>query len=525
MPLTRVCISCGHSTYSGFGPSVYCDRCDHTETNCQCTPIQQPIDFCRCGRMTNEDGCCNRCNYAIWLCICHAIVCRLCQGSATANYSDRYPNYTNDYIPACNNCGELEPECTCHPAFNYSVLDKQMVCQIRHRDVYQWECSRCGWESSADPAYCTSEDCQYQIRACNNVFHASYDCGGICTGCDNHADGCHCGDPEYCSNCEESPCECAGPEQINILNNYPEPHNPAEEVTIHMAANCRCESCKIAKFGLTSSKLKSAFIESYSYTPIWKLFTAPNDPDNYFLGVELETDQYRRDTSGREINSGVDVSVAADMALPKSLWFAKSDSSVSGPEFVSHPATFAYWNKNKKYVSQMLKMLVHAGYRSHDNNRCGMHINISRTAFESATHLFRFLTILHADPEWSLKMSQRTRSSAGQWAKLDSCIDSYDRKQISNKMMGTGYDEGYTDDRYVALNAPMGEKRFEFRLPRGTLRTDRFYKNLEWTVAMIEFAEETRVKECNPNTFMEFVSENNTIYPNLLSFIQERIIQ
>lgn len=290
---------------------------------------------------------------------------------------------------------------------------------------------------------------------------------------------------------------------------------------------CRCESCKMARF--EGHKLRDAVIHSYSYRPRpWRLRSVKDDPFSYYLGVELETDSFKS-TLGPDGSlldyrySNVPEEVAADMRRPKQLWVPKHDSSVSGPEFASHPATLTYWRAHKRELAAMFRMLIHAGYRSHDNDRCGMHINVSRSAVESPDHLYRWLTLLNVSPRWSIRMAQRTVDSAERWAKLNlqNVSDRQETVRHAYPILAPGV-YGGTGDRYCAVNAPYGEPRFEFRLPRGTLRIDRFFKNLEWTVAMLEFTRTAKVADCKPTKFMAWVMENRPQYPHLAAFLVER---
>jgi hypothetical protein len=280
---------------------------------------------------------------------------------------------------------------------------------------------------------------------------------------------------------------------------------------------CLCEACEVNRKGRHSYyntdgiKLKKGVVHEYSHKPNWRLMRVPGDTFKYYLGVELETDN----PDGTVMN---DESV--DFRRPKNFWFAKHDGSVSGPEFVSQPATFTYWKREKKKVAEMLMLLRHAGLRSHDGGNAGMHVSISRAAFDSREHLLRFLAMIYAHPNWTLKMSQRTRSQVDHWAKLDVGQTSAQRFALCDEM----YDRApMRRGRYVALNAPYREERFEFRIPRGTLRLDRFYKNLEWVVAMAEYSRGVDIAVCNPIAFTAWVMAKRGTYPNLASFILERM--
>lgn len=288
---------------------------------------------------------------------------------------------------------------------------------------------------------------------------------------------------------------------------------PLATATAESAA-CSCETCKFLRY--EDSKLRGAVVHQYSYRPEWRFRQLAGETPAYYLGVELET------SAGHAANNRwVSNELAADMRLPKTLWVAKRDGSVSGPEFASHPATLAYWNSKRNDLSEMFKQLLHAGYRSHNGDTCGMHINISRSAFADKQHLFRFLTLIYDNPNQTLKLSQRTANSARSWAKLQPLRNPAERHAWTDQV-GSGPTAG-CHDRYVALNAPWGQRRFELRIPRGTLRIDRFFKNLQWTVAAIEFTRTSTVHDARRfGRFAAYVAAHSEQYPDLLAFLQEK---
>lgn len=289
------------------------------------------------------------------------------------------------------------------------------------------------------------------------------------------------------------------------------------EVVHEGGKRCNCESHKLLR--QEQSKLGHAVVHEYGYEPRrWRLLSTSDEPNPpYYLGVELETDNYFKDKDGSFKRSDLGLTQAAAMRAPKQMWIASRDGSVSGPEFVSHPATLAYWHSKRKQLETMFTTLLHAGYRSHDNDKAGMHVSISTTAFADSGHLYRFLSLIHSKPAWSLRMSQRTRTSADHWAKVEILQSATEREQTATDILNR---RGYRD-RYSALNVP-GDARYEFRLPRGTLRIDRFFKNLEWTAAMVEYSRGARLNQSTPAHFMQYVADNAETYPNLHAFIVER---
>lgn len=339
-----------------------------------------------------------------------------------------------------------------------------------------------------------------------------------------------------------------------------------EEQPLYVDDNC--EACKLKALPYyaqeSGTTIRQGVLRNYSYEPTWRMLSEENDPFSYFLGVELETDSHFVQTvpaherafswqRDRIENSAISQALVIGMRNPRNMWIAKEDASISGPEFVSHPATLTYWHNRKPQLAQMFKMLIHAGYRSHDNDKCGMHINISKSAFDDAKHLYRFLTLVHFSPAWSRRMSQRTAESAAHWAALDLSGEGEakeKRRQLAKwAMQGPNVDEYQRDsygmalrdpngwsylrnpdytarpyvDRHTAVNIDNGP-RVEFRLPRGTLRIDRFFKNLEWTTGMVEYTRNVGVLQSRPKAFMDWVMEgtNRPKYPHLAQFLTER---
>lgn len=243
----------------------------------------------------------------------------------------------------------------------------------------------------------------------------------------------------------------------------------------------------------------------------WQLRRVQNDRYGYYLGVELETDT-DYDTPSMILER------AASMRRPLDHWHAKHDGSVGGPEFASNPATLTWWQRHKIQVSEMFKLLLHAGLRSYDGGKAGMHVNISRTAFDDPGHLYRFAHLIHIKPSWSTILSQRTADQVQQWSRFTAIgrsISDWKRWADDHYL-----NSGSPSEKYAVLNAPYGP-RIEFRLPRGTLRIDRFMKNLEWTTSMVEYTRNAD-NDPHPFPFMESVIQTPGRYPNLYGFMNER---
>ena len=295
------------------------------------------------------------------------------------------------------------------------------------------------------------------------------------------------------------------PESLDFDSSVNIPTEGKAKVDISNETLCYCESCKAKRY--ETNDLTYRRVHNYSYTPrAWRMHKSTNDKFPYFMGVELETTAYHRDH--------LDNGFAVDMRRPKQFWLAKRDGSVTGPEFASHPATLTWWHENEGNLAEMFKMLTHAGFTSHNGGQAGMHVNISRDAFSNAEHLYRFMHLVTMRPDWSITMAQRTLDKANSWAKI------YDYSMDTCISATSGY-RRYLTNKYSVVN--ILSNRYEFRLPRGTLRLDRFLKNLEWTAAMVGFTRQNEeVADVNPAEFMDWITNFPTVYANLNSFVEEK---
>lgn len=208
---------------------------------------------------------------------------------------------------------------------------------------------------------------------------------------------------------------------------------------------------------------------------------------------------------------------AAGMSQPVGLWHPKHDASVSGPEFASQPASLAYWRAHRPRLATMFRALLHGGMRSHDGDTAGMHVNIGTTGFADADHLYRFASLVVANPRWATRMAQRTHQSVASWARFDALSNATTRRQWADSVARNGYCA--LSSRYSVLNAP-GGGRVEFRLPRGTIRLDRFFAKLEWTAAMVEYSRDGS-RPVRVSGFCQWAAASGE-YPDLAQYLVER---
>jgi hypothetical protein len=186
-------------------------------------------------------------------------------------------------------------------------------------------------------------------------------------------------------------------------------------------------------------------------------------------------------------------------------------------EIVSHPATYDYLIQNKhlwRYIFESRKF----GARSYATNSCGIHIHLTRDYF-TKEHLHRFLTMVYNQPSFTYLISQRKYSELQRWGSL--------YKRDSGKPTKLNYADikGRVDkrpyERYEAVNLT-NSNTIELRLFRGTLNEVSFWKNIEYTHALVEFTKVTSFKKLTLKNFIKFIGNKKDELPNLYKWLAGR---
>jgi hypothetical protein len=252
-------------------------------------------------------------------------------------------------------------------------------------------------------------------------------------------------------------------------------------------------------------------VPRFTYTPI-------GEPP--WLGVELEVE-----SNDGEFNEAQSATLEA---LPENFVTLKDDGSLSeyGYEIVSRPAS---------YVEQVAAWspffeAVHAGkmgsLTSWSNNTCGLHVHICRNAGTD------WRSPLDAGGESSepWRLSQHAQALLVCFVNLPSnrrfiqtiagrdanSYTGFSRKRMRDAAVNTGR-------KYEAINL-CHPATLEFRIFKGTLRAQSFFKALEFTLALSEFCRSIYNvrKALSVSAFVRFVSDNAAKYPHLDSFISNR---
>ena len=169
--------------------------------------------------------------------------------------------------------------------------------------------------------------------------------------------------------------------------------------------------------------------------------------------------------------------------------------------------TYRYLRQHKIYENT-LKTCRDNKYKSYNTDTCGMHIHISRDNF-TTLHLYKVLKLVYDNESLFLKLAQRPREQAEQWAKFS--VDDDLKYTAKHK---------YKSNRYEAINLNSGNT-IEFRFLKGNLLLNRFYKNIEIILSIIHFCNDTSLLSITKQEYLNYISKNHKKYKNLFSFCKE----
>jgi len=260
---------------------------------------------------------------------------------------------------------------------------------------------------------------------------------------------------------------------------------------------------------LTEAEILNA-IRNYGYKPMPKFRgVAPA-----FLGIEVECWNEKNKIANN-------VAAAKVNRVEDGLFYCKTDGSIyKGFEAVSHPCTYDVWRSMYKNIAKMLTTLRREGFRAakcfHDNGRqtnssAGVHIHLSRNAFTSTEHLFKFLRMFYTFKAFTFKMSQRKQEHIDRYAKL---THSNTLENIAR------YGRHLDSDRYQAVNL-QNTNTVEVRIYRGCLDAKTLFKNLAHVQSLLEFTAETTVENCRPRKYRNWVRERRERFPELSEFFDK----
>ncbi len=189
----------------------------------------------------------------------------------------------------------------------------------------------------------------------------------------------------------------------------------------------------------------------------------------------------------------------------------KEDGSINnGFEIVTHPMTFAYARSREDIFKKALSYLRSHGFSGH--NHGGMHVHMGKAAF-SDLHVIKFSRLFMDNVHFWTRLSQRKQANLDRWANFDSS-PRFNREAVKE---GKKHRNAY---RYAALN--FTSQTIEVRIFNSSIRTDRFYKNLEACQAAFDFSKAYGLRDMTAEKFAAFIVSRRSLYPNLAAFLVEK---
>ena len=229
-------------------------------------------------------------------------------------------------------------------------------------------------------------------------------------------------------------------------------------------------------------------IRNYSYKPRPRFLKKKWEKDTDCVGFEWET-YTERDMSDalKDVSDeGFIVDIPEGSSTFEESYF-KSDSSLdNGWEIVTHPMSLAYIRDQFKLRDKcdLLKSCEIMGYKNGD---AGIHVHVGKKKLKPI-QWWSVVIFFAKCSKWLRKFSQRSASQMNRWciiADEDMCIqEGWNDFDTDHLRKSNTYPEFST--RGLALN--FTSATCEFRLFRSTTNFDRMWANIQFCVAITDFA-------------------------------------
>lgn len=384
------------------------------------------------------------------------------------------------------------PQCSC----GRPVPEEDDVCHgAQHMTRWRGVLAIINNDDSEDSAELTHAHCTVECFNCN----LTYDTNNVCTyTADSHI---------YCEGCWENLdtyfCdECDNNTLYRTTHSSVRGQDLCED---HYDEEISCSDCGDDYYEGDghSCDNNSSTIRNYSYKPTPLFF--PDNDQPYYMGIELEVEV--RNNNRREVAEYVS-------GFLSSRAYLKEDGSLTnGFEIVTHPHTLdAYHKLDWSFLNELKRM----GVRSWNAGTCGLHVHVSRIAFDSASypssdkHLIRFNKFIYDNEQQVVRIAGRSSEYAS----------FRDKGDVIRKVKLTRQQSG----RYSAVNLEP-EYTAEVRVFRGSLRKERVLSGIEFVHAAVEFTRDMKiVPKQIPFSwarFITYVMSHQDTYPNLFIILNE----
>jgi len=373
----------------------------------------------------------------------------------------------------CQNCNKIFDK-------NGQEIDGSLYCEICFNNLF-FRCENCAANSSVDEQYRVCEKRLTHGEVVNRTDDKIFVCLDClerdyfsCSSCSKYflSDNgyfCERSSNRFCVSCFESEYFiCDECRLIVHIDNHSD--------------NELCTNC-------SNNKSLSCIGDYGHYFPEEKVGKGP-----IFYGVELEVECDEFYVAHKIIK-----------IFDKFVLLKKDGSLNHGFEIVTAPADMDIQKKNwEMFFSKNIEGI----YSGLINDKCGMHVHCSRTPLTELT-VSKILVFINA-------------------ARNKSFIETIAERKSNHysKIFPKKYSDIKNDiEKYNAVSLIHNET-VEFRIFKGTLRKERFFKNLEFVEALIKFCWESSfsLEECqNYINFCKYVEKNRKSWLFLYKFLVDEL--
>jgi len=328
-----------------------------------------------------------------------------------------------------------------------------------------------------------------EVKVCEKCFSQNY---RECSECHKHFDR-----HSIMSHKDTILCKPCFSQYYQICSQCNTIH-PKGKLTHFIYEKIACDSC-YGYFGP---------IERYEKKP--KLEFQGKPPHYYGIELEVELVNQKREERGLKALEVVNF-------LDKDFVIVKEDGSLHcGFEICTQPATLEEhrirWNK---FFNKIDENSGAFNLHSFNTSNCGLHIHCSKKPLSLLT-IAKIVVFINDDKNQSF-----VETIAGRRSCSYSCIQKKEYGTVKRiGILGRG-------DRYEAVNL-VNKDTIEFRIFKGTLKRESFFKAIEFCDAMIHFCITGAygIRYCrNKENFINFVTSRQKDYPHLYAFICAKILK
>ena len=353
-------------------------------------------------------------------------------------------------IRTCAECG-----CVIEDDDDWYEFEGKIYCEDCNDELFEI-CAECGEKFYRDDLnYIES----YDHYVCDECYRDCYsecaNCGEIARTNDMYdsADGDIC---EYCADYNYTCCDECGERVHNDDIHYDEDDDMYY-----------CDEC----YRERPEKVIHSYHHSHNYET--KFYGGVDNGTTLFMGIELEVDEGdNRDNTAKEMYD----------CMPDGFITMENDGSLDyGFENITQPATLEYHTSIRNNYEDMFQIAKDNGFRSHNTSTCGYHIHFNRSFFEDKEDecIAKLLYLVEKFWDELVKFSRRNYENLDRWAKK------YDKApdEVVDDM------KSHNLDRYHAVNLT-NRKTIEFRMFRGTLKSETFFATLQLVDTIVRYVKE-----------------------------------